>query len=292
MVNRNNLEWRKLNVDSERYTYWVSNYGDVKRSAGEFIDRGGRHCYYPERTFLSEDQSLLGGNKAQGEYRGVNLEGVKQYAHRLAALAFIANPYNKPEINHKDGVTTNNYCGCKANNYTDSNLEWVTRKENMEHASAKGLINHESLLRKMACKENRKKVDYSKRHRPVYQIDTRTGAIVKEFPSIVMAAEKNGLHPSNIGAVVRKDGYHLTAGGYFWIYKETYDSNGDYSLSAIQRPIGKAVQQFDLNGKLLAEYENTRDAYRKNNWYTGNYIGECCNGKRSKYKGYLWKWKC
>ena len=49
--------------------------------------------------------------------------------HRLTAIAFIPNPQNKPEINHKDFNKSNNCL---------NNLEWVSAKENMSHAVTGG----------------------------------------------------------------------------------------------------------------------------------------------------------
>ncbi|WP_404354603.1 HNH endonuclease [Exiguobacterium aurantiacum] len=63
-------------------------------------------------------------------YLTVNLNRKSMLHHRLVAQAFIKNPELKPEVNHIDGVKTNNHW---------TNLEWSTRSENAKHAFDIGL---------------------------------------------------------------------------------------------------------------------------------------------------------
>ena len=86
-------------------------------------------------------RSWLGGNsrilKTQIDNNGyhrirVTIERSKMSykIHREVAKAFINNPDNLPQVNHKDGNKDNN---------SVSNLEWVTNKENAHHAIKNGL---------------------------------------------------------------------------------------------------------------------------------------------------------
>lgn len=85
------------------------------------------------RIFSFKTNKYLKPWTACGYYKvGLCKDGNRYYKYiaRLVAQAFIPNPDNKSEINHIDGI--------KANNDV-SNLEWVTRSENMQHAFDMGL---------------------------------------------------------------------------------------------------------------------------------------------------------
>lgn len=112
----------------------------------------------------------------------------KVLVHRLVAIAFLPNPNELPEVNHKDEVRTNNCL---------DNLEWCDRSYNVHYGTA---------LQRM--KESRKV-------RPVIQKDL-DGNVIKRWRSILDAGKGVGVNHSSIMRVCQ--GKQHTSMGYKWEY--------------------------------------------------------------------------
>ena len=91
--------------------YMVSNLGRVR---GKF---GGR---------------ILKPGTNRGEYLQVvlrsNGKSKTREIHRLVASAFLQNPEHKSDVDHVDGIRTNNFV---------SNLRWATHAENMRNKKSR-----------------------------------------------------------------------------------------------------------------------------------------------------------
>lgn len=84
------------------------------------------------RDSLLRRLSLTGkGYKIGHGYLAVRINGKLTKAHRLVATAFHPNPLGLPQVNHKDGCTTNN---------RPENLEWCDGSHNIRHAIKNGLL--------------------------------------------------------------------------------------------------------------------------------------------------------
>lgn len=107
-------EWKVIPAFGGKYE--ASCFGDIRNAETKHIRklREDKYGYY-----------RLNISRGDGTGKSDTVP-----VHQLVALAFIPNPENKPQINHKDGN--------KKNNCVD-NLEWCTASENTKHAHRTGL---------------------------------------------------------------------------------------------------------------------------------------------------------
>lgn len=143
-----------------------------------------------------ERQKLRAGVASNGYLTVALPKNGKQktyYVHRLVAEAFIDNPMNLPQVNHKDENKQNN---------SVENLEWCTAAYNLEYS---GIHIKAGEAAAKACSK------------PILQF-TLDGEFVKEYPSLIEASRQTGIHQGNISCCCNGKRNH--ACGYKWKYKK------------------------------------------------------------------------
>ena len=171
--------WKNINNYNNEYA--VSNLGNVRRN-----DSYNYKGYYFKEHILSQQIDRLG-------YCRVYLTKYSKtkafLVHRLVAQAFIPNPHNLPEVNHKDENKLNNAV---------ENLEWCTHIYNSNYGTRVSRI-----IPKTIAKTRKK----------IYQLSLN-GDVINLWDGVNIAAKTLGISQQNITKCYQ--GLRRQAGGYEW----------------------------------------------------------------------------
>lgn len=161
-------EWR--DIHGYEGLYQVSNFGRVK------------NCV---RKTLKQIRTSENGYSYVILYK--RCKPKLHLVHRLVAEAFIPNPYNLPQVNHKDENKLNNVC---------CNLEWCTAKYNINYGE--GILKRSAIRSKKICQMS------------------RDGKIIRTWSSANEVKRVLGFSQGNIQQCCV--GKRKTANGYIWKY--------------------------------------------------------------------------
>lgn len=110
--------WETIYINGEPTEYIINRLGEV-------VNTDTDH-------YMAQNKNEFGYLRTKIRFNGKSYDFK---VHRLVAETFIQNPDNKPEVNHIDADKTHNWY---------KNLEWVTSKENKQHAIKHGLYDNAS----------------------------------------------------------------------------------------------------------------------------------------------------
>lgn len=229
MINTENEVWK--DVEGYPGLYKVSNLGRVM-------------------TFQRDVNGvILRQTNVSGNYKKVDLYNKYGYktvlVHRLVAQAFLPNPNNLPEVNHRDEDPSNNNV---------DNLEWITHKDNMNYGTRT----------QRAVANTDWEAHSLKKQKAVYAIYPDTNN-VELFPSVKEAARSLGATPSYVAGVAR--GLYSEARGVKFRFADEFHPSQRYIITPEQRTY---VPTNPADGSVAVVSVNAKGEYKIH-----NSISEC-----------------
>lgn len=182
------------NIKGFENIYQISNYGNIKNIKKNILIKP----FISKKTKYYQIDLCKNGHK-------------KRYSiHRLVAQAFISNPNNFPQVNHKDEN--------KQNNRYD-NLEWCTAKYNSNYGTCKQRIGIKSSQKKHTY-ETKQKISKAL-SKPIIQY-SKNNTFIKEWGSAYEVQRKLRISKSNVNECCNNK--RKSAGNYIWKFKkEVYE---------------------------------------------------------------------
>lgn len=168
ILDRSEEFWKDIE-DYEGY-YQVSDLGNVKS--------------------IRRNKILKPSNQGQGYLQVVLCKSGKNKhcrVHRLVAQAFIDNPYNLSDVNHRNENKSDNNV---------NNLEWITNKDNNNY----GTRNERLSI-------------------PIVQLN-KEGSLITKWKSGMEVEREKGISRANISKCCK--GQSQTSGGFKWMFEKDY----------------------------------------------------------------------
>ena len=182
--------------------YEASNMGQI-RSVDRII-LSTANILHTEHYQLRRGRVLKQGNGRAGYKLAVlQKDGKKKtfYVHRIIAMAFVENPYNKPCIDHINGNHTDNRA---------ENLRWCTQKENINNPNT--IHKNLDVLRYNASNNCSPKT--------ILQLDKESLEVIREIPPKSSFLKEVGYVRAYITSACRNR--KKNAYGYKWAFKEDF----------------------------------------------------------------------